>query len=97
MLITLIILSIFIITNRWKKTSDVQGTNEVLIQGIAFSPSTITFPTGTSFSWTNKDVIAHTFTSITYLFDCGSISTNGTCNHTFNAVGTYPYLAQYIP
>jgi len=73
------------------------GTNEVWIQGMAFSPSSITVTAGTTITWTNKDGIAHTVTSDSGLFDSGSISANGTYSHLFATAGTYPYYCVIHP
>ena len=71
------------------------GTNEVWILGTAYSPSTITVTAGTTITWTNKDVVAHTATSDTGLFDSGSISNNGTYSHMFSTAGTFPYKCTF--
>jgi plastocyanin len=98
LVIFLFLLSIFISTNSCKKSSsDMPGTNEVFIQGMAFSPSTITVTAGTTITWTNKDGVAHTVTSNTGLFDSGSINTNGTYSHLFSATGTFPYKCTVHP
>ena len=67
------------------------GTNEVWIQGMAFSPSSITVVAGTTITWTNKDAVSHTVTSDAGLFDSGSISSKGTYSYTFSTPGTYQY------
>lgn len=67
------------------------GLNEVFIQGMAFTPATITIKAGTTITWTNKDAYAHTVTSDSKLFDSGDIASNGTFKFTFAAAGTYPY------
>lgn len=90
--------AILSITNSCKKMSmDVPGANEVFIQGMAFSPSTITISSGTTITWTNKDGKAHTVTSDTDLFDSGSIGDTGTWSHIFNTVGTFPYHCTIHP
>jgi plastocyanin len=73
------------------------GTNEVWIQGMAYSPSTITVTAGTTITWTNKDGVAHTVTSSTGLFDSGSIGTNGTYSRTFTTTGTFQYYCIIHP
>ena len=74
------------------------GSNEVWIQGMAFSPSTITVIAGTTIKWTNKDAAAHTVTSnIAGLFDSGSISNGGTFSHLFSTVVTFPYKCAFHP
>jgi plastocyanin len=92
-----ILIAIFSISNSCNKSSDMPGTNEVFIQGMAFSPSTITITAGTTVTWTNKDGVAHTVTSTTGLFDSGSISTNETYSHLFSTAGTFPYLCTVHP
>jgi plastocyanin len=67
------------------------GVNEVFIQGMAFTPATITVKAGTTITWTNKDGYAHTVTSDTQLFDSGSVKSNGTFSYTFATAGTFPY------
>jgi plastocyanin len=70
------------------------GANEVFIQGLAFTPSSITVAAGTTITWTNKDGFAHTVTSDTgssEVFNSGPISSNGIFTHTFSTAGTYNY------
>ena len=73
------------------------GTNEVWIQGMAFSPATITVTAGTTITWTNKDAVAHTVTSTTSLFSSPSIGPNGTYSHLFSTAGTYNYFCTIHP
>jgi plastocyanin len=73
------------------------GTNEVWIQGMAFSPATITVTVGTTITWTNKDGVAHTVTSNTNIFNSGNIASNGTFTYTFATAGTYSYYCAIHP
>ncbi len=73
------------------------GTNEVWIQGMAFSPSVITVAAGTTITWTNKATIDHTVTSDTGLFDSGDIGSNGTFSFKFTTAGSYPYHCAIHP
>lgn len=68
--------------------SGVQSTT-VDIMGLAFNPSTITVPSGTTIIWTNRDSVSHTVTGSN--FDSGSIPPGGTFSQTFNNVGTFTY------
>jgi plastocyanin len=73
------------------------STSEVLIQNMAFAPSSLTVAVGTTVKWTNKDSMAHTVTSGTSstpngIFNSGSINNNGTFSYTFNTQGTFPYF-----
>jgi plastocyanin len=68
--------------------------NEVLIQGMAFTPSTITVAAGTSIKWTNKDNASHTVTSDNgslETFDSGSMGNGGTFVWQFNTPGIFKY------
>lgn len=73
------------------------GPNEVFIQGMAFSPSSITVTAGTTITWTNKDAISHTVTSNTNLFNSGNLASGKTFSFTFATAGTYPYYCSIHP
>ncbi|MDD4969419.1 MAG: cupredoxin family copper-binding protein [Paludibacter sp.] len=78
-------------------TTGTQGANEVYIQGMAFSPVTLTVTAGTTVTWTNKDAMTHTVTSDSPLFDSGNIAVNGVYSYTFNTAGTFAYHCTYHP
>ena len=83
-----------------KKSSDntpTPGANEVFIQNMAFTPTTITVAINTTVKWTNYDAVAHTVTSDAGAFDSGTIISNGTYSHKFTAAGTYPYHCTVHP
>jgi plastocyanin len=77
------------------------GANMVWIQGMAYNPSTITVASGTTITWINKDVVAHTVTSNDGLFDSGSMSASdpytagGTFTYTFSTPGSYSYHCSF--
>jgi plastocyanin len=73
------------------------GANQVFIQGMAFNPASITVTAGTTITWTNKDVIAHTVTSDSNVFDSGSVKSGGTFSFTFSTAGTYSYHCTIHP
>lgn len=73
------------------------GTNEVWIQNMAFTPSSITVKEGTTITWTNKDGISHTVTSDAGLFDSGSLGSGKTYAYTFSTAGTYQYHCTIHP
>ena len=91
----LLMLAFFIFISGCKKDSSDPDSNEVYIQNMGFSPSTITVSLNTTVTWTNKDGIAHTVTSDSGLFDSGSIGDGQTYSHTFTSVGTYSYKCSY--
>jgi plastocyanin len=74
-----------------------QGTNEIFIQGNAFSPQNKTVAIGTTIKWINKDAITHTVTSGVPnspdgTFDSGNVGQNGEFSFTFNQAGTFDYF-----
>jgi plastocyanin len=94
----LVLFSLISLTNSCTKTTSLPGTNEVFIQGMAFTPSSITVTAGSTIIWTNKDGVPHTVTCNTVsIFDSGSISPGGTWSHTFNNVGTFQYKCTIHP
>jgi plastocyanin len=109
---TAFLIAILTILNSCSKTTDYNtpstnpgtkggpGMNEVWIQGMAFTPATITITAGTTIKWTNKDVTVHTVTSDpndAVSFDSGSISVGDTWTHQFNTPGTFPYHCTVHP
>ena len=75
----------------------VQGANEVFIQGMAFSPSTITVAAGTTVTWTNKDAVTHNVTSNPALFSSGGMGNGATYSFTFANTGTFNYSCTIHP
>lgn len=92
---TFFMLAIFILLGSCKKDSSAPGANEVYIENMNFSPSTITVTVNTTVIWTNKDGMAHTVTSVTDLFDSGSIADGKSFEHTFSTEGTYHYKCSF--
>ena len=76
--------------------SDPIPVNEVSMAAIAFKPKTLNISVGTTITWVNNDLIAHTVTSdTTGLFDSGNMEKKATFKHTFTKVGTFPYHCDY--
>jgi plastocyanin len=73
------------------------GTNEVWIQNMVFTPSSITVKEGTTITWTNQDGINHTVTSDSGLFNSGPLGTGKTFAFTFTTAGTYTYHCSIHP
>jgi plastocyanin len=73
------------------------SSNEVYIQNMAFSPSSITVNVGTTVKWTNKDNMLHSVTSNTSVFDSGDMNLNSTYSYTFTTVGIYSYHCKFHP
>jgi len=74
-----------------------QGSNEVFIQGMAYSPSTLTVPAGTTVIWTNKDAVNHTVTSDNAMFESGNMAKDVAYSFKFESVGTYLYHCKLHP
>jgi plastocyanin len=90
--IFLAVLSISYGCNKATNPQITPGANEVVIQGNAFNPGTITITANTSIKWINNDGVPHTVTSNGGLFDSGTISPNGgTWSHLFPLAGTFQY------
>lgn len=73
------------------------GANEVFIQGMAFSPSSITVTAGTTITWTNKDAVTHNVTSNPALFSSGGMVNGVTYSFTFTDTGTFSYSCTIHP
>lgn len=63
----------------------------VEIMDFTFSPETLTVAIGTTVTWTNHDSAIHTVTSLTGVFDSGTLSNGGSFSFTFTQVGTFEY------
>ena len=96
-LLALSFVCLFIFFNSSCSSNSTPSANEVLIQGMAFSPSTLNVTAGTVVEWTNKDAMVHTVTSDSTLFDSGNIAINGVYSYTFNTVGTFRYHCTIHP
>ena len=76
------------------------GTNEILMQNIAFSPASKTISVGTTIKWTNKDNTTHDVISGTPgnpsgLFNSGDLGANREFSFTFNQAGTFQYYCSH--
>jgi plastocyanin len=61
-----------------------------------YAPAQITVVLGVNntVTWVNDDVIAHTVTSRTGIFNSGLINPNTNWTYTFTTAGVYPYYCQ---
>ncbi|MFQ5553059.1 MAG: plastocyanin/azurin family copper-binding protein [Thermoplasmata archaeon] len=58
----------------------------------AYMPATLTVPRGTEVTWFNQDLLIHTVTSETGLFDSRDLGPGGTFSYNFTEPGTYRYF-----
>lgn len=86
--------AIYYITSNQSKTANVStntSSNEVTIQSMAFTPNELKVAKGTTVTWTNKDIFAHTVTSDSNIFDSKEIAMNAHFSYTFNETGIFTY------
>ncbi len=74
----------------------------VIIAGYSFNPSSMTIKAGTTVTWINMDMVAHTVTSgternPTNLFDSHELVHMQSFSYTFNTPGTYAYYCDFHP
>jgi plastocyanin len=67
------------------------------IKDFAFSPQTLTIPVGTTVTWTNQDVTAHTTTAKDKTWDSNILQQGATFSYTFDTPGTYDYICSLHP
>lgn len=70
---------------------------QVTIADFAFSPATLTIPSGTTVTWTNRDDTVHTVTDVDRAFSSQGLETGDTYSRTFTAPGTYKYFCALHP
>jgi plastocyanin len=63
----------------------------------AFSPSPLTVAPGTTVTWTNADVVAHTSTSDVSGWDSGTLAPGQPFMFTFSTSGTFHYHCAIHP
>lgn len=73
------------------------ATHEVDIADFAFSPAELTITVGDTVTWTNRDSMIHTATSVDGAFDSGDLDEGESYSLTFTAAGTYDYLCTPHP
>ena len=64
---------------------------DVSIVNLAFEPQVVTITVDSSVRWTNTDIVTHTSTSDTGVWDSGDLGPGGTFTETFNTLGVYAY------
>lgn len=71
------------------------ATIKVKIEGMTFSPADATARRGDTIVWSNTDVVAHTVTSKTGLFDSKLIPPGGTWKYVVRKTGDFDYKCSY--
>jgi plastocyanin len=73
------------------------ATTNVIIQGFAFRPPSITVPLGSAVTWTNNDLEQHTVTARNGTFNSVAIDNGISFTFQFTKAGTYVYNCQIHP
>ncbi|OBG94667.1 amidase [Mycobacterium sp. E3251] len=71
--------------------------NQVIIDGFAFAPATLTVPVGTTVTWTNRDEEPHTVAASDGSFHSPGMGTGATFTHTFSDAGAFDYVCSIHP
>lgn len=71
------------------------GGPAVAIKDFAYVPASLTIAAGTTVTWTNQDVAAHSVTAVDGSFDSKTIAQGSTFSWTFASPGTYSYTCTF--
>jgi plastocyanin len=72
-------------------------THTVTIEGMRFTPESLTVKVGDSVVWVNRDMFPHSATSRTGGFDSASIAPEQTWTYTTTTAGDFPYVCSFHP
>ena len=73
------------------------GPDGVAIQDYSFRPATLRVAVGTTVTWTNRDVVAHTVTGRSGDWGSGLLAEGQQFSYTFTEPGTYDYFCEPHP
>lgn len=69
----------------------------VSIEGMQFSPATLTVRRGDTVTWVNKDLVPHTATALSRTFDSGAIAAGASWTYTVGEAGSIAYTCLFHP
>jgi plastocyanin len=72
------------------------GTPQVKIEGMTYSPATLTVQRGDTVTWRNADVVPHTATAAGK-FDSGNIAPGQSVARKMDHPGEFDYICTYHP
>jgi plastocyanin len=72
------------------------ATHTVVIDGVSYSPATLTVKRGDTVTWVNKDPFPHTVTA-KGAFDSKDIAAGAKWKYVARKAGTYDYICTYHP
>jgi plastocyanin len=64
---------------------------------MAFQPAELTVHIGETVEWENQDLVSHTTTSNTGVWDSGPLAPDEKFTFVFNALGDFPYHCSFHP
>lgn len=73
------------------------ATVEVKMEGMAFSPQTVTIKVGDTVNWTNMDQPPHNATAVDKSWKTSTFGTGESGSVTFTTAGTFPYICTVHP
>lgn len=71
------------------------ATHTVMINGLAYSPATLSIAVGDTVTWMNNDVQAHTATASGGAFDSGTMNPGQSFSFTFTTAGSFVYTCNF--
>ena len=71
--------------------------NAVNIDNFAFAPTTLTVPTGSTVTWTNRDEEPHTVVANDGSFHSPGMGSQATFSYTFTTAGKFDYVCSIHP
>jgi plastocyanin len=72
-------------------------THTVTVDSARFSPADLTVNAGDSIVWVNKDILAHTATTLQSGFDSKVIQPGKSWRYTVKRKGEFPYTCSFHP
>ncbi|MGE3775108.1 MAG: cupredoxin family copper-binding protein [Gammaproteobacteria bacterium] len=69
----------------------------ITIEAMRFEPDTLAVRRGDRVTWVNEDLVPHTATATTKVFDSGSIAPGGAWTHVAAEPGTQAYACAFHP
>jgi plastocyanin len=72
-------------------------THTVTVDAAQFSPAELSVKVGDSIVWVNKDIVAHTATTVKSGFDSKMIEPGKSWRHTVKRKGEFPYICSFHP
>ena len=73
------------------------ATHTVVMEGVAFTPSTLTVAKGDTVVWVNKDAFPHTATAPDKSFDSKEIAAGKSWRFSAKNAGMFPYVCTLHP